>query len=279
MAKTHGWTLLILGDGDRAVRQFRIARPWVLLACAIFVSLIVYAVAETFLFWAAAAKARQVEPLVAQLRELEGSSRRLQEIGAELSELKSFEGQLRRALLARFPDTLTEPASQPGLGMQIGPSYRNAAMESWTEANIEPSFLRGMQEHLFTPADLPTYPPVRGYVTRTFQKRGGRMGGQHLGVDIAARSGTPVVAAASGLVIFADWTYLYGNLVVLVHRSGYFSLYGHNEALLVSPRQQVEQGEPIALLGTSGRSSAPHLHYEVWRADEPIDPLTFLAGE
>jgi murein DD-endopeptidase MepM/ murein hydrolase activator NlpD len=64
-----------------------------------------------------------------------------------------------------------------------------------------------------------------------------------------------------------------------VHRSGYISVYGHNEVLLVSLRQQVEQGEPIALLGSSGRSSAPHLHFEVWRAGEPIDPLSLLVGE
>jgi murein DD-endopeptidase MepM/ murein hydrolase activator NlpD len=279
MAKNHGWTLLILGEGDRAVRQYRIARHWVFFACTIVASLIIYAIAETFLFWAAAAKARKVEPLTAKLRELEGSSLRLQEMGAELTELKSFEAQLRRALISHFPDTLSPSGSRPGLGMHIGPAYRNAATESWTEAGSEPSFVHGVQEGLFTPADLPTYPPVRGYVTRTFQQGGGRMGGQHLGADIAAKSGTPVVAAASGLVVFADWTYSYGYLIVLVHRSGFFSLYGHNEALLVSPRQQVEQGQPIALLGTSGRSSAPHLHYEVWRGDEPMDPLAMLAGE
>ena len=86
------------------------------------------------------------------------------------------------------------------------------------------------------------------------------------------------MAAASGLVVFADWTYLYGHLVVMMHPSGYVSLYGHNDRLLVSPRQYIEQGQPIALMGNSGRSSAPHLHFEVWRGNEPIDPLTLLAG-
>lgn len=273
------WTLLIVPDGDQAVRQYRIAWPWVLLALGMAVALVIYAAAQTYLFWVTAARARQVVPLQAKVRDLEGSSRKLAELGAQLDELKSFEAQLRRSLLAHLPDTVPEPASEPGLVMGVGHTYRDAGMAPWIETNAEPSFLRGLQEHIFTPADLPSYPPVRGYVTRAFQRSGARAGGQHLGIDFAARAGTPVVAAASGLVIFADWTYLYGNLVVLVHRSGYASFYGHNEVLLVSVRRQVEQGQPIALLGTSGRSSAPHLHFEIWRAGEPIDPLALLVGE
>lgn len=277
MGRRRRWTLLIVPDGDTTVRQFRVSRSLVLLALGVVMLLVLYAATQTYLFWAVAARARQVEPLQAKVRELEGSSQKLRELGAQLDELKSFETQLRGALLAHFPDTVTEPAFQPDLAVRAGPAYRDAGMAPWTES--EASFLRGLQENIFTPADLPTYPPLRGYVTRTFQRSEARAGSQHLGIDIAAHAGTPVVAAASGLVVFADWTYLYGYLVVIVHRSGYISVYGHNEVLLVSLRQQVEQGEPIALLGSSGRSSAPHLHFEVWRAGEPIDPLSLLVGE
>ncbi|MBM3324637.1 MAG: hypothetical protein FJY66_03120 [Calditrichaeota bacterium] len=279
MSPKRNWTLLVVPDGDQTVRQYRIGRVWVLLILFSVVALLLYAAVETYLFWAVAAKARLVAPLSAKLRELETSSQQLQELGAQLSELRSFESQLRRSLLAHSTDTSAGPMPPSGLGMHISPAFHSPGVASWYEGGIEPSFLKGFQENIFTPADLPTYPPVRGYVTRTFQHRAVRSGRLHSGVDIAARAGTPISAAASGLVVFADWTFSYGNLVVIVHRSGYVSFYGHNQILLVSPRQFVEQGQPIALLGSSGRSSAPHLHYEVWRAGEPMDPLTLLATE
>jgi murein DD-endopeptidase MepM/ murein hydrolase activator NlpD len=279
LSERRNWTLLIVPDGDQAVRQYRVARFWVLLAAAAVLALAIYAVVETYLFWVVAAKARQVAPLVTKLRELESSNQELQEMGAQLTELRSFEAQLRRALLTHVPDTLPEPPLQSKLGMQVSPALHSPGAVQWEGSDVEPSLVRGFQEHTLTPADLPTYPPVRGYITREFQRQGMRAGRAHLGVDIAARLGAPVCAAASGLVVFADWTYGYGNLAVIEHRSGYVSLYGHNEVLLVSPRQYVEQGQPIALLGNSGRSSAPHLHFEIWRANEPMDPMTFLTAE
>ncbi|MBU1936736.1 M23 family metallopeptidase [bacterium] len=279
MAQRRKWTLLVVPEGDSSVRQFRIARIWVHLAVGFVIALALYAAVQTYLFWVVASEARQVGPLRAQIVELKGSQAKLQELGEQLTELKSFESQLRRTLLANHSDSLAKPDFEPSMTGQIGPAFSPAGMESWTEGRHMPTLMRGLQEHVFTPSDLPTYPPLRGYVTRSFQRYDERAGHKHLGVDFAARVGTPVVAAASGLVVFADWTYLYGYLVVIMHSSGYVSLYGHNDRLLVSPRQYIEQGQPIALMGNSGRSSAPHLHFEVWRGNEPIDPLTLLAGK
>ncbi len=124
--------------------------------------------------------------------------------------------------------------------------------------------------------DVPTVPPVRGYVTRRYIAPQALHQIVHEGLDIAAREGTPVLAAADGLILFSDWTYRYGNLVVIAHRSGYVSFYGHNQVLFARPGSRVHQGEPIALVGNSGVSTAPHLHFELWRDDKPVDPLTLL---
>jgi len=124
--------------------------------------------------------------------------------------------------------------------------------------------------------DLPTLIPVRGYMTRAFLIAKSPRWIAHNGLDIAAREGTPVLAAADGLVLFADWTYQYGNLVAVMHRSGYTSFYGHNQVLFVKPGERIRQGQPIALLGNSGVSTAPHLHFEIWQDGSPVDPTTLL---
>ena len=124
--------------------------------------------------------------------------------------------------------------------------------------------------------DIPNSPPVRGYITRDFFTAKSHRLTAHHGVDIAAKEGTPVLAAAEGLVLFSDWTYRYGYLVLISHRSGYVTFYGHNQALFVRAGERVKQGEPIALVGSSGQSTAPHLHFEIWADGTPVDPVDLM---
>ena len=115
--------------------------------------------------------------------------------------------------------------------------------------------------------------PVDGPVVSGFGMRWGRM---HEGIDIAAASGTPIHAAASGTVIHAGWLGGYGNLVVLDHGNGLATAYAHASAILVGVGQQVSQGETISLVGSTGRSSGPHLHFEVRVNGTAVDPLGYL---
>jgi murein DD-endopeptidase MepM/ murein hydrolase activator NlpD len=123
--------------------------------------------------------------------------------------------------------------------------------------------------------NIPTYLPVEGMVTIDF-RRGDWLLPNHLGIDIAASRGTAVHAAADGVVIFANWTEDLGNLIILYHFNGFFTYYGHNQILLKKENSFVKKGEPIALVGSSGRSTAPHLHFEVWKDGAPVDPKEYL---
>jgi murein DD-endopeptidase MepM/ murein hydrolase activator NlpD len=115
--------------------------------------------------------------------------------------------------------------------------------------------------------------PVNGPVVSGFGMRWGRM---HEGIDIAASSGTPIHAAAAGTVIHAGWLGGYGNLVVVDHGDGLSTAYAHASAILVGVGQAVSQGETLSLVGSTGNSSGPHLHFEVRVNGSAVDPLFYL---
>lgn len=102
----------------------------------------------------------------------------------------------------------------------------------------------------------------------------------HNGIDLSARYGTKVFAAASGVVEFTRIRYRlnkgYGRVVIINHKNGYKTLYGHLAKILVKPGQRVERWEVIGLSGNTGRATGPHLHYEVWRNGHPENPEHYL---
>ncbi len=98
----------------------------------------------------------------------------------------------------------------------------------------------------------------------------------HWGIDIAARAGTPVLASAAGVVQYAGWYAGYGGTVYIVHGKGWSTVYGHLGTIAVSPGQRVTQGAVIGAVGGNGRSTGPHLHFEIRYMDRPVDPLKYL---
>jgi murein DD-endopeptidase MepM/ murein hydrolase activator NlpD len=115
--------------------------------------------------------------------------------------------------------------------------------------------------------------PVSGPVTSGFGMRWGRM---HEGIDIAVPSGTAVHAAAAGRIAYAGWMSGYGNLVVVDHGGGLSTAYGHNTSVVVSVGQDVAAGQQIAISGSTGHSTGPHVHFEVRVNGAPVDPLGYL---
>jgi murein DD-endopeptidase MepM/ murein hydrolase activator NlpD len=115
--------------------------------------------------------------------------------------------------------------------------------------------------------------PCDGVVVSGFGMRWGRM---HEGIDIGCAYGTPNRAAAAGKVIYAGWLGGYGNLVVVDHQNGLSTAYAHASSILVGVGQTVSQGQTVSLVGSTGRSSGPHLHFEVRVNGVAVDPLLYL---
>jgi murein DD-endopeptidase MepM/ murein hydrolase activator NlpD len=128
-------------------------------------------------------------------------------------------------------------------------------------------------------SSTPTIWPVRGWITSSFGHRVSPFTGtlqMHEGLDICARTGTPVKATADGIVIYSGWKSEFGKTVTLDHGYGYRTRYAHLARILVNNGQRVSRGEVLGALGNSGRSTGPHLHYEVKLNGLPVDPRRHL---
>ncbi len=119
--------------------------------------------------------------------------------------------------------------------------------------------------------------PIQGEVISTFEQNSAK--GRSGGITIAARRGTPVLAADNGIVAYAGEALRgYGQMILLRHAEGYVTLYAHNDTLLVGEGEVVRRGQAIAEVGSSGDVIDTQLHFELRKGTEPIDPAKVLAG-
>lgn len=123
------------------------------------------------------------------------------------------------------------------------------------------------------PRDALLHWPLHGVLYSRF---GVRQGQRHDGIDISAPEGTPVLAAGAGVVVYTGRQSGYGAIVIVKHDGGLVTLYAHNSAVLVKDGDRVDAGTPIARVGQSGRTTGPHLHFEVREGTKPRDPIPFL---
>lgn len=134
-----------------------------------------------------------------------------------------------------------------------------------------------------TGVSIPSLVPVSasrlssGYGMRNHPVLGGRRG--HKGIDLAAPTGTPIRASADGVVEMADWFGGYGLYVQLDHGAAMETRYGHMSRIAVAQGQQVRKGDVIGYVGSTGRSTGPHLHYEVRVSGEAVNPLPYMQGK
>lgn len=125
-------------------------------------------------------------------------------------------------------------------------------------------------------------PIGRGWISSYFGERPDPFTGKiemHKGIDFASKAGSDVLAVANGVVTWSGRRYGYGNLIEINHGHGYVTRYGHNAETLVKVGDSVKRGQAISLMGSTGRSTGPHVHFEVLRNDRQIDPIRFVQSQ
>ena len=150
-------------------------------------------------------------------------------------------------------------------------------------ARFQEESFNNLKSHLADKKDLidrtPYRWPTRGFLTSTYGLRTHPLTGQqqmHAAIDIAALKGTPIRAPGDGIVTFAGENPSLGNMIVIDHGYGIITRYGHNNANLVRAGQKVKRGDVIATVGSTGRSTGPHLHYEIRFNDVAVNPLSII---
>jgi murein DD-endopeptidase MepM/ murein hydrolase activator NlpD len=217
-------------------------------------------------------------------RQILETQQRLNELARDVLVLRDYNQQLRKALgefdrkdtsaektvISRTSEHHNEPASyESGYtgGAEDLPDS-NSAYGDYDSGSVgtvlaSQTGFRGA---------FPILAPAEGFVTQGFD-----LSRRHFGIDYAVKRGTPVYAATDGYVVFAEWTYDDGNMIILSHGGGYLTVYKHNQLLLRSSHAFVKRGELIAQSGSTGQtSSGPHLHFEVWKDGLPQDPQEYL---
>jgi murein DD-endopeptidase MepM/ murein hydrolase activator NlpD len=256
-------TIVVHTDGDIDSKQYRFplwafaAAKW----CALVVGLLVV------LFFAFAGPitnaAFRVPGLERELAQLREENARVQQLATALNRAEANYQSLRQLLGGRVPRDTAVAAEAANL-MQA-PVVRAA-----------PAGLRTYETGPSVPKHWPL--DVSGFVTRgrVGEDTTGHGAETHQGIDIAVAIGTPVRAAGGATVEAAGTDPDYGLFVLLRHPNGYETMYGHASRLLVREGETVSAGQVIALTGNSGRSTAPHLHFEVRREGESLDPLAYV---
>ena len=231
----------------------------------------------------AAADGPEVDAITSRLGTMQAELMRLNALGerlVEMSGLNAEEFDFQNAPPQGGPEegaardyTIKEIASE--LGSVVGLlKDRKRKLEILEEAIMEKDL---------TAKSVPAGWPVRaGYITSNYGFRVHPVRHRvlfHQGVDFAAPQGSPVVAVADGLVTFSGRKGGYGNLIEIRHVNGYTTRYGHNSANLVQEGQQVRQGQKIGAVGATGTATGPHVHFEVLKNDQHLDPMAFTGRQ
>jgi len=207
-----------------------------------------------------------------------------------------------QALLRNVSETDTQLASLELLAKEVTLAYGIKQIEGSSDISAQdklaPSFAESLDDYNFLrrinalelqnkaahrlqrPAEQPSIWPLDGRLLSPFGKRTdpfSEEGAFHKGVDISAPTGTAVRATAAGIVIFSEFESGYGRLVVVDHGGGFQTYYAHLSQFWVHTGQEVRRGDQVGLVGSSGKVTAPHLHYEVrTRGGTPVNPILYM---
>ena len=295
------YTVIIIPDETSGTRRFGVARRtiWVSTLCVLLLfGISVFLVKDRVTL---ENKISRLEPLhersVAQRKFLERFGARLNELDGRLSALRKSEDQLR-IMASVKPRGLRNDLGLGGVNKDeqdvsfdgLSPSGRrfvtrlnrqflDLEQRSSSQKSAFEALVNIFKEKKVVLAHTPSILPARGWLTSGFGRRRSPFTNRmqfHSGIDIVSRQGTPIMAPADGLVIKAKREGGYGNIIEIRHMQGIVTRYAHNKKNLVRAGMRVKRGSIIAQVGSTGRSTGPHLHYEVRLNGVAVNPMLYI---
>lgn len=297
--KNRYYTLMLVPERSSDVRRLRVPAWLLRLASVLGAALVLLLLVLSFDYWYVMGEIGENRTLRAENRKLKNQielyQSRLTSIEKTLDRVKTFSSRLKvitniddrsglvESLMKQLPD------ANSNIGTEVASATTNDSDFPTRVARVNHDSLslelqlQDLYELLFDKreflAALPTRKPVAGYFTSGFGVRKSPVGGaikMHEGLDIANAVGSTVQAPADGVVAWADAKPGYGTTLIIDHGYGLETWYGHLRRTLVRRGAKVKRGDHVGQLGTSGRSTGPHVHYEVRVNGIPVDPLSYI---
>jgi murein DD-endopeptidase MepM/ murein hydrolase activator NlpD len=283
MAGQHN-TIIFVPHAHAKLRKWRVTNLQIGLMVGVFLLL---TLASTYFIWShfntpvSPVEVTRLQKEISELRQVnqsfEASIQKLQ------GQLSSYEDRTRELAIVAGVESLGDGV-EAGIG---GGAPEDGNLQDLPRVQTRAALLGGvldtvearLEQRMRWISSTPAITPVRGILTSGFGYRADPMThgrGNHQGIDIAASYGQPVHASGDGLVLQAGDQGGYGKAVFLAHGYGLTSRYGHMSAITVRPGQRVKRGDVIGRVGSTGRSTGPHLHYEVRVDGEPLNPVGYM---
>jgi murein DD-endopeptidase MepM/ murein hydrolase activator NlpD len=300
--KKKQYTLMVIPSSNTRVRKFVVSEKF-LKAGIVLVGIMSMALLSfLFDYVGSRGKLGELKDLRAEVKtqrvRVRQLGQNLVDLESGMSRLRKFEGKLRTAFdldrdyysqeslagLGGGEKSLSDmlnsmDARQKELIAQIDADLGRLSDDVSLQEQGFSELITFMEDQKTLLASVPSVMPTKGWTTSGFKRRRDPFTGRmtwHRGLDIATNIGTPVVAPADGIVTYSGRKVDFGNIVSIDHGNGYKTRYGHNSKLLARRGQRVKRGQVIAFVGNTGRSTGPHLHYEVLRDGVPVNPRDFI---
>lgn len=230
----------------------------------------------TFYIFSLAANGRQYPSLV---EKVDFYTKEFAQWNSTASALKEVESEFRKIFSLKSKEKILETIDISNSGSINIENLMQELQKTADNVNEIRDYLR-IQKGIYR--TIPKGYPVNGTVTSPYGKREDPFDNNvsfHSGIDISASPRTPIRATADGVVSYSGWTEHSGNVVVLEHGSGFSTVYAHNNKNAVKVSQKVKRGDIIGYVGSTGKSTGPHVHYEVWEKHKNVNPKKFLEGK
>ena len=297
-------TILLLSNDSTTVKQFQIPKFF------LYIFLLILPFLSAYIFWVIgdyrAAKAKIPEIAILQKVneqqkiQLTYLDQRIDLINHKMGELNEFDRKLKimtnleesadqgpfigvggsePTTLAYNSNNMDEPVKDMVRSMHQSLDQLNEEIITGTQ--VKHKLFQYLEDQKVLLASTPSIWPTKGWLSSRFgyrispftQKRE-----MHKGIDISTRLKTPVVAPADGIVIKTGWNGSFGRMIAIQHGNGFITKYAHLSKILVKKGQAVKRGDEIGLVGKTGRSTGPHLHYEIHVKGVPVNPLRYIVG-